>query len=385
MNFDEKRHHYRKTEFPFLETCTWLNHAGHAPWSVSSMKAMDEFTRSFVYGPMRPYDDWNAMRERTRELLSELLNARPGEIGFNFTTSLCLSMLSHSIGWRPGDNIIAPDRSFPSIVMPAKLLAQDGVEPRVVPTVDGLADEERLLGAIDGRTRMMIVSLVDFLTGQRLDIPRLSKGCRDAGVFLVVDAIQAAGPTKIDVKALGCHALCFGSPKWMFGPMGVGTMYVDYDEIPKLKTVQVSMSSVPDPWNFFDYDQSFIPDCMRFECGCSAHLAHYGMKPNLEMFLDLGPENIERYLLDLTGEIHDALTARGVHVITPRDNARRAAIVTFDAKSAGWSDGQALLDALEKASIIVSLRMGLIRVSPHFYNNRDEIDRMLDVVFGYRR
>jgi selenocysteine lyase/cysteine desulfurase len=380
LDFNAKRLHYR-WQFPLLEKVIWLNHAGHSPWSIACVRAMQDFIHSFCEGPMREYIEWEAVRNRTRELLAKMLNAEVDEIGFNFNTSLSLALLTRGIDWKPGDNIIVADKEFPAVVMPAKLLEQWGVEARVVETVNGLVDEDKLLGAMDGRTRMMIVSLVNFLTGQRLDIKKLSKACRDAGVFLVVDAIQAAGPTKIDVKDLGCQALCFGSPKWMFGPMGVGTVYVDRQALDELKVPQVGMYSVPDPWNFFDYDQELICACQRFECGCPSEIAHHGILPNLEMFLDLGQENIERYLLDLTGRLHDELTRRGVKVITPRKDTARAAIVTFDAASAGWPDAKALADTLKEAAIVISVRMGLVRVSPHFYNGWAEIEKLLDVTF----
>ena len=378
--YEQKRLQYRR-EFPILESNTWLNHAGHSPWSLSSIKAMEDFARSFSRGPMLPYIEWDEIKDDTRNLLAQMLNVKPQEIGFNFTTSLSLMMLSHVIDWKPGDNIIVPDKSFPAVVMPAKLLEQWDVEARIIETVDRLASVDHLIGEIDNRTKMMIVPMVNFLTGQKLDVPKLSKACKDADVFLVVDAIQAAGAIRVDVKSLGCHALCFGSPKWMFGPMGIGTIYLDPEQIDRIKTPQVGIWSVKDPWDFFDYDQPFINETSRYECGCSAYLSHYGMKPNLEMFLDLGVDDTEKYILELTGELHDELTSRGVEVITPRNDNQRAGIVTFDAKSAGWSDADSLAQALTDASITVSVRMGLVRVSPHFYNDRNDIDRFMDVVF----
>jgi len=260
-------------------------------------------------------------------------------------------------------------------------MRQWGVEGRIVPSSDFLTDEDRLIDAIDSRTKMMIVSLVNFLTGQRVDIPKLARACREKGVILVVDAIQAAGNINIDVKALNCHALCFGSPKWMFGPMGVGTIYIEKALIEQFLVPQAGMFSVPDPWNFFNYEQDFIKKCSKFECGCPANLSFYGYAPNLEMFLDLGMENIERYLLDLTGKLHDELTSRGVKVITPREDHRRAAIITFDAASAGWQDGESLRKALEEKGIAVAVRMGFVRVSPHFYNDWSDIEPFLDVIF----
>lgn len=380
MDFESKCQHYRKL-FPILKTNIYLNHASHSPWSTSSVKMMEDFIHSLCEGPMRPYDDWMAVMEKTRELLARFINADIDEVGFNISTSLSIALLTQCINWQPGDNIIVSDREFPSIVMPAKLLNQRGVEAKIVQTVDGLIDEDKLIGEINKRTRMMIVSLVNFLTGQRLDVRKISDACRNAGVFLVVDAIQGAGQIKIDVKELGCHSLCFGSPKWMFSPMGVGTIFIAKEYLNSLMIPQVGMFSVPDPWNFFNYDQPFVNACSRFECGCPSHIAHHGMLPALEMLLDLGAENIEKYLLDISGRLHDELTKRGARVVTPREDARRSAIVTFDAKSAGWQDGESLLEALAKANITVCLRMGLIRVSPHFYNNWDEIEKFLNVVF----
>jgi len=381
MNFEEKRLRYRD-DFPVLENNNWLNHAGHSPYSRSCVAAMEDFVRSFSEGPMRPYTDWDGVRDKSRALLAELIGAKYEEIGFNFNTSLALQMLAYAIKWEPGDNIIIPDRTFPSIVYPAKILEQHGVEARMIDTIDGLISEDRLLDAIDRRTKMMIVPLVNFLTGQRLDVKRIASACRGAGVFLSVDAIQAAGAIKVDVKELNCHALSFGSPKWMLGPMGVGTVYIDLDEIKRLVIPQMGMCSVVDPWDFFDYDQDLNVECSRYECGCSAHISHHGIIPNVEMFLDLGPENTEKHILELCGYLYDRLIDGGADVVTPIEDERRAGIVTFDAKSAGWDNADALNDALANASVTVSVRMGLIRVSPHFYNTREDVDRFLEVVFG---
>jgi selenocysteine lyase/cysteine desulfurase len=381
MNYQEKQKFYRD-EFPILKNLTFLNHASHGLWSKSSIENMNRFASSLCDGPMFPYEVWEKEQNLSRELMEKFLNADPGEIGFNFNTSLSLMMFTHAMHWEKGDNMIVPDRSFPSIVMPAKLMRQWGVEARVVDCVDGLVSVKNLINAIDARTKLMIVPLVDFLTGQRLDIKSLSKACSDAGVFLVVDAIQAAGPIEIDVKELGCNALCFGSPKWMFSPMGIGTVYLNHDDLDRIKLPQMGMFAVTEPWNFFDYDQEFVNDSRRFECGCPANLCHFGINPNVKMFLDLGVKNTENYLLEITGRLHDELTSRGAKVVTPRDDRERAAIVTFDAKSAGWEDANQLMATLEKSNVIVAVRMGLARVSPHFYNDWDEIEKLLGIVFG---
>ncbi|MFH1676605.1 MAG: aminotransferase class V-fold PLP-dependent enzyme, partial [bacterium] len=297
-SFETKRIIFRKY-FPIIENNMWLNHAAHGPWSIRSLEAMRKYSETYCLGPMLDYTVCDAEIAKTRTLMASFLGASFEEIGFNYNTSLTLILFGRMIKWQPGDNMIVPDRCFPSIIMPARLFEQWGVERRMIKPVDGLIDENALLGAIDKKTKFMIVPLVNFLTGQRLDVKRISDECKRAGVFLAVDAIQGAGAIKIDVNNLGCHALCFGSPKWMFGPMGVGTFYIDHEILNDLLVPQAGMNSVVDPWNFFDYDQQFLNDCRRFECGCQMHLAHFGLNPNLEMFLDLGPENTEKYLLEL--------------------------------------------------------------------------------------
>ena len=381
MDYHEKRKFYRD-EFPVLKTETYLNHASHGPWSRSSIENMNRFAASLNEGPMWPYEVWEKEQNLTRDLMGKFLNADPDEIGFNFNTSLSLTMFTRAIRWLEGDNIIVPDRCFPSIVMPAKLLRQWGVEARVVECVDGLISVDKLIDTVDSRTKMMIVPLVNFLTGQRLDIKLLSKACSDAGVFLVVDAIQAAGPIEVDVKALGCNALCFGSPKWMFSPMGIGTVYLNHDDLDKILLPQMGMFAATEPWNFFDYDQEFVCNSRRFECGCPANLCHYGINPNVKMFLDLGVNNTEKYLLEITGRLHDELTSRDAKVVTPRNDKERAAIVTFDAKSAGWENADQLTKALDESKVRVAVRMGLVRVSPHFYNEWEEVEKLLGIVFG---
>jgi len=100
-----------------------------------------------------------------------------------------------------------------------------------------------------------------------------------------------------------------------------------------------------------------------------------GARAAMQMFLELGVEAIERHLFQLTDYLADELQAMGFSLLSDRSAKHRSQIVTFQT-----DNGEALFQALQEHNIRVSLREGNIRVSPHFYNTREEIDQFLQVL-----
>jgi selenocysteine lyase/cysteine desulfurase len=174
--------------------------------------------------------------ERVRGLAARLLGARdPQEVAFVENTSTALSLVAEGLDWRPGDNVVGAALEFPTNVYPWMVLASRGVEYRMTPERDGRIDPEELLSLIDDRTRMLVLSWVQYASGFRSDLARLGEACRERGVLFVVDVIQGLGALALDVEAAHVDVAAGSCHKWLLGPEGIGLLYVSDRVIDRLR------------------------------------------------------------------------------------------------------------------------------------------------------
>ena len=367
-----------RTEFPVTKDWTYLNHAAVAPLPNRVVETMCAFLHARQMGDMA-LDDWPPATEETRGLAARLIGAAPEEIAFVGSTSDGLNLAANALPIAAGEKVILCDMEFPANVYPWLNLRRRGVEVRIVPHDGGGLSPERLAAVLDGRTRVVAVSSVQFLSGYRADLPALARLCHAAGAYLVVDGIQSVGVVPLDVHAAGPDILVTQGAKWLLAPIGLGFLYVRRELIEQLHPLYAYYRSVtaPEPW--LEYDWTLRRDARRFEVASPNVVGLYGLREALRLLLEVGVERIYPHLLDLGDRLLAGLDALGVSVLTPRERARRAGIVTCRT-----ADVPGDFQRLHEAHVQVSLREGYLRISPHLYNIPEEIDRLLNVLEGAR-
>jgi selenocysteine lyase/cysteine desulfurase len=359
-----------REEFPIVERCVYLNHAAVGPIPRRSQQWMDQAIEEYL---TLERDEWAARTERVRALSAALINARPDQIAFIKNTSEGLSLAANGIDWRAGDNVVVHDNDFPSVVFPWQNLADQGVETRRVAARDGRVTVEDIADAIDARTRAVAISTVQFKTGFRCDLAAIGQLCRDHDLLFIVDGIQSLGALALDVRACGADVVAADAHKWLLGPQGIGIFYCSDRALDRLKVRTVGWLSINNPFNF-DYRLDLLPDARRFEPGSDNTIGICGLGGTLEVIAELGNDAIEARVLALTDHLCEGLARNGYRVTSPRGKRERSGIVLFDSER---YPTETLFDRLTAAQIIVSVRGGRIRVSPHYYNTEDEIAQLL--------
>jgi cysteine desulfurase / selenocysteine lyase len=200
--------------------------------------------------------------------------------------------------------------------------------------------------------------------------------CRQHDVRFCVDAIQAAGAIDIDVKAMGIDFLSAGGPKWLMGPIGAGIFYVRRGLIPTLQSGHHGWLSTAE-MDFFRHDLSWSETATRFEAGTLPWPSLHGLNASAETLLEVGIPNIERHVLSLGEMLIEGLEAKDYTVATPQGRGERGGIISFTDPRRPPADVVKLLD---EHRITVSARGPFVRVSPHFYNNTADIERLLAVL-----
>ena len=364
-----------QAEFPVIEACAYLNHAGMAALprlAADRMKALADLVS--VTGDRR-WLERNAEVERVRGLAARLLGAHePREVAFVENTSTGLSLVAEGFPWQPGDNVVSAELEYPSNVYPWMCLVDRGVDYRTVPEREGRIDEEELLARIDGNTRMLVLSSVQYASGYRVDLRQLGAFCRERGVLFVVDAIQSLGALAHDVEMELIDVVAASAHKWLLGAEGIGLLYVSDRVIERFRPVRSGWRSMRDMFDWLKLDVDFQEGAKRFECGTMNMYGIAALGGSLEILLEAFVAGAEERILSLTERAAQGLAGLGFRVISSRRIGEASGIVTaihpqIDAKD--------LVRHLASQDIVVSARAGRLRISPHFYNSEDEIDRCL--------
>ena len=363
-------------EFPACANRAYLNCAAVAPGSTRVRAAINTWLDDHVAHGSMASEHWWARVAEVRTRVAELVGAAPEEIAFVRSTSHGLAMVAEGLDWRSGDEVaVASALEYPSNVYAWKHLASRGVGVRELRVVDGAVTPEAVEEAIGPRTRLVAVSSVQFASGHRTDVDAIGRICRDRDVLFVVDAIQQAGAFPIDVKASGIHAMAACSHKWMLGLLGIGFLYVDRDLLPNLRPSLVGWHSVEDPFAFDGTRFDLRTDASRLEEAAPTFPMVYGLGAAVDMLLEAGVADTAAHITGLLDRAAGALEAIGCEVSPAPEH--RAGILMIKPPSA---DVDALAEACAERGIAVSVRRGRLRLSPHLYNDEDDIDALVDLL-----
>lgn len=369
--------HALRSEMPVSSRWIYLNHAAVAPLSRPAARAMRRLVRDAEENGMVNYDEWNQLYVQARRSAAALIGAAADEIAFLKNTTDGLIAVANGIDWQPGENVVLAQREFPANVYPWLNLRHRGVEVRWVPEQGGRLRVEDFAHAVDARTRALAVSSVEFLSGYRNDLVQLGQLCRGRDLLFVVDAIQSLGVLPLEVEALGIDFLAADGHKWLLGPEGCALFYCSKRSLRRLRVAALGWAGVTTAHDFLNYDTTLHPDARRFETGTHNTVGIAGLKAGIDFLLEVGIGAIAERVLELTDHLCAGLETRGYDLLSPRGHGEASGIVSFNSPRHRSED---LYRALRAGGVISSLRGGYLRLSPHFYNTLDEIDRALHLL-----
>lgn len=365
-----------RNDFPILKNGIYANHAAVSPIPLSVKSAMLERLELHMYSAGSAWDDAMPIYDEGRRLAAELVNCRPDQIAWIHNTSHGISLIANGIDWRPGDNVIVPDREFPSNYFAWKQLAKLGVELRHVPSINGKTLPKEVAKLIDQHTRAVTLSQVQYYNGFHCDIPSIGNICQQHNALLVVDGTQSIGAINLDVTHAHVDVLVVSAHKWMMGPLGIGFMALSDRALQEVAVTSVGWLSFSDPFDFAQ-EKDLLPGANRFEPGTENGAGIYGLVARLRSISTIGSDVIEQRIIALTDQFCAGLKRLGYTVTSHRGEGEKSAIVTFKHPKI---ESQLLLDRLNQANVSVSLRAGGIRFSPHYYNSEEEIKTVLSIL-----
>jgi len=367
------------TEFPVLGEVDFFNHAAVAPMSGRAAGAMrdaaDACTKRSYLTP-----GWYGDVLRVKQTAATLINARgPREIAFIPNTTTGLAMLAGGLDWEQGDRVVITDVEYPANRYPWTDLKRRGVEVvEARQQDDHRIPVEDVVSLVDERTRVVAISHVQYASGFRIDLKPIADAVHAVGGLLCVDAIQSVGVLPVDVQAMGIDFLAADGHKWMLGPEGAGFLYCHEDLAPKVKPPIAGWMGRVDALNYDSYDERYQPDARRFETGCWNIAGMRALGASLELLLEVGIDTVWQRVDALNEYLRGGLSEKGYRVVTPGGPDERSGIVSF--LPLKGIDPSAIAKQLEASNIIVAMRGGRLRASPHFYNHVEQLDRFVDAL-----
>lgn len=367
-----------RDEFAVTKKYVYLNHAATGVLPQSTVAAIETFVREHGDGGVMGTWRYEARMPEFRERIARFIGAKAGEIAVLRNTGDGANLVALGLDWREGDEVLLCDNEFPANAIPWIALRRRGVNVRVLPTQEQRLTPGVLRREITPRTRVVAVSWVTYSDGYRHDLPGLAGIAHERGALLCVDAMQALGAFGIDVAESGVDVLYCGAAKWMLGLQGVSFCYVREPLIERLTLAAPGWRSMRDMWDFPHFDQPYIADASRFEGGTPNFLGALSLASSIDLIDRSGTAAIAAHVIALTDTLCDGLQAMGARVASLRGEGTSSGIVTF---SLPGRDGIELGRALQEgAGIVTTYRAAGVRVAPHGYNTREEIERLLETI-----
>ena len=362
---------------PITGQWAYLDHAAVAPLSGPAQTALTEWAKDAAVNGAAYYPAWTRRIEQLRTLAAGMIGAVPEEIALVGNTTAGINLVAEGFSWREGDNVVIRADEFPSNQYPWLHLADRGVETRRIPTDEGKLDLDRLAAACDERTRVVSVSWVAYASGWRHDLDRLAELVHRRGALLFLDAIQGLGVFPLDVRRTPVDFLAADGHKWMLGPEGAGIFFTRREHLNLLRPVGVGWNSVRNEHDFSHIELVFKDTAARYEGGSRNVGGLLALAASLELLGQFGMEAISTRVLEITALACRRLEEIGAVILSDQTPAHRSGIVSFEFTG---RDPYALQQHCFEQKVIVSCRAGRLRISPHAYNNAEDVERLIEAI-----
>ncbi len=370
----------REREFPVTREYTYLNCAARGPLPNRARQAVEEYAAHAQFPVSAPASAAPEPDARARTRLARLIGAQPGDLTLTPNTTYGMNVVAHGIEWRAGDNVVIPDRDYPSLMYTwhhLRELHDGGVDVRFVPFAGVGPTVDEIMAATDARTRAVALSAIRWDTGWKMDLESLGARCARAGILLAVDGVQLVGAQPVDVAACRISALSTHGYKWLMANFGAGALYVAPDAVDRIQPVFTGNASIEGVPQSFDGPLPWAAGAGRYTLSGGVNRYGYAaMDAGIALIEELGIEAVAAHDLALAARLRAGLaTKSGITVVSSDDPAHASAVVVF---TLGDKERDtALVEALEARNILVALRPLGVRVSPHLYNNAADVDHLL--------
>ena len=372
LTVDDLAKTYR-SQFSVFENVTYVNSCSQGALADCVKKSLNDYIQTLELKGSA-WGDWAGYQEKMRGLFATFFKVSTSEIAVTTSASAGVNSVASSLDFSKVRNkIITTDNEFPTIGQTWHAQEQRGAVVQHIPSNGDLTvDIARLINAIDDQTLMVSITHGCFRNGAVTELEPIIEAAHRKGALVLIDAYQTVGAIPLNLSTLKADFVVGGTLKYLLGVPGVGFLYARNESTSHLIPTSTGWFAARDIFAMDIHSYDPAPDARRFESGTPPVPSLYPSATGLEMMIDIGVENIYAYV----SEIHDALRTGieevGGKVVTPMNKAHRGAMLAVASL-----DENAHVAALEAEKVVTSSRDGNIRVSPHFYNNFNDVEKII--------
>lgn len=374
-----------RQDFPITKNYVYLANAAIAPIPIPVYNEVTKFYQEVLNKGQILWDEWQVMMEQTRDLYAKFIGAdNRKEIAFTHSTSEGMNIIAHMLSDK--GIVISNESEFPSSNLP--WLNKNTEKIKFVKVKDDnkiLIDDIARMVEQNNKAKTVVTSHVQYSTGFRQDLEELGKLTKQKGLYFVVNPTQSLGALYFNVKDFGIDFMASNGHKWILSSFGVGTIYIKRKYLRDAKNFKPPFFSQSGQKRRANFDNnrkiSMSNSATRFEVGTPNLPNIVALNCALKYISKIGIRNIERRILYLTDYLVDNLKNMKLQILSPIEEKRyRSGIIVF--KALKKRPLEIVTELGKRNNIIVSRRGKGIRVSIHFYNNEQDIDKL---IIGLRR
>jgi selenocysteine lyase/cysteine desulfurase len=364
-----------RRDFPITNHLSYLNSAAAGPVPLPAAKAAQKFYLEMLTEGDARWDEWLRRREIIRRRLAEFINAEPDEIAFTINTSSGMNLIVDALQGR--GEVISCDLEFPVSTLP---WLHRGVPVHLLKNRDGEFSAKQVRQAMTARTGVICLSHVQYSNGFRADLETFGRNKKRH--LLVVNASQSAGAFAIDVKRMRIDALCATGHKWMLSGYGSGFVYLRRELLERTRQRAIGWLSVEEPFLMRNNQFRLRGDAAaRAEMGCPHFAGIFALGASVDYMLRLGRRNIERRVLALNRYLTKRLIENDWQVLSPHGDEGSRSGETLVAATRP----KRIVARLNQQGVAVTEKPQGFRVATHFFNNVDDIERLIAALDDARR
>ena len=368
-----------RSRFPVLGEKTYLNSCAYGALACDVAESLQRY----IQDRQEKGTDWHYWIERNdsvRDAIARFLGAKSDEIAITASASAGINAIASSLRFdAPRNKVVISDFEFPTSGQIWYAQEQRGAEVIRVRERDGYIPVEDFEAAIDERTLIVAVTKVCYRNGAKLDISAIAEIARRHGALFLVDGYQCFGTVDFDVNKAGVDFAVGGMLKYLLGTAGIGFLFARESLIQNLLPTSTGWFAAADIFamDHTQYDPS--PTARRFEMGTPPVPNCYAAEAGLAILEEVGLSAIECRVAELTSVIKSEAKQAGYKLSVPEDPKRHGPMISLRSH-----DQNKLVKILDSQGIVTSCRDGNLRISPHFYNNEEDIGALFRGLHKHR-
>jgi selenocysteine lyase/cysteine desulfurase len=372
-----------RRDFGAFDGRVWLNCSHQGPLPLPAVEAA-QAAIALKVSPARlnTSEPFQRVPERLRTALGRLIGAKPEDVILGNSASYGINLLAQGLPLQAGDEVLLAAGDFPATVFPWLVLEDRGVVVRQIRTSGPVLAVDDLRREIGPHTRVVCASWVHSFNGHALDEVAVGSACRSAGVLFVLNGSQGVGARPLAVDALPVDAVTGCGHKYLCGPYGTGYCWIRPDLRESLRSTQaywLSNMTADDLKSGGERGLRRNLGVRRFDVMGTANFLNFmTWTASIEYVLGIGVDRIAEHDQLLVQRVLDGLSSSDLSLVSPRAGASRTTLVLVESERAERT--AELFERLRTGGVDVALRKGRLRISPHFYNGVEDVDRAIELL-----